>query len=383
MKKVALIKKDFSSQEKSQGGFEKVTGKIIEALKRRGATVSFLTAGWKTPEANGPDEVIRCPFQSCLKFNQIREFDRWCHKITHPDYGTPYDVVFSMDRTSFQTHHRAGNGVHAAYLAIRRQKEPLKALSFMFNPLHRTLLELEKKSFEDPFLQKLIVNSVMVKNQILEYYSTPPHKIHVVHNGTEWNETKNDFIASLTNKKSIALSLGLDPDLFHFLFVGSNFERKGLTPLLQAFYELRRSDFHLSVIGRDKNLKKFKKKVTKLGLERQVTFFGYQQNVQPFYQLSDVLLIPSLYDPSSNVTIEALAMGLFVISSKGNGGHEVLNDYSGITLNNAYDLSEMKAALKKGFDHPKKIFQAEKIRNSVEHLDLANQMEKICHLCLL
>ena len=44
----------------------------------------------------------------------------------------------------------------------------------------------------------------------------------------------------------------------------------------------------------------------------------------PFYQMADALVIPSFYDPFANVTVEALAMGLFVLSSKHNGGPEIL-----------------------------------------------------------
>ena len=62
----------------------------------------------------------------------------------------------------------------------------------------------------------------------------------------------------------------------------------------------------------------------KLNIQRRVTFFGPQKEIRPFYQFADALVIPSFYDPFANVTVEALAMGLFVVSSKSNGGHEIL-----------------------------------------------------------
>jgi len=375
MKKIALIKKDFGSGP--IGGLEKVTEKIIEAFQERKRVVSLLTTGHTIQ----PNEVIRYSLQSKLKFNQIKEFDRWCFQMTR--FSSRYDVVFSIDRSSFQTHHRAGNGVHAAYLDLRRKRETfLKSLSFYCNPLHRTFLDLEKKTFESFFLQKLIVNSYLVKNQILHYYSTPEEKIHVIHNGVEWEKMQQPFTQSLVQRNAMSASMGLDPLLFHFLFAGSNFERKGLTPLLQALAQLKGFEFHLSVVGEDKNFKKFQQQTRLLGLDKKVSFFGPQRSVEPFYQIADVLLMPSLYDPFSNVTVEALAMGLFVISSKDNGGHEILQKYSGIVLHDPYNLEEMKEALQRSFHYPKRTVQAEQIRNSVKHLNWDNQMEKLCHLCL-
>ena len=68
-----------------------------------------------------------------------------------------------MDRNSRQTHIRAGNGVHKAYLEIRKKESSfLKKASFVLNPLHRSILTLEKKAFESKELKVLFVNSNMV-----------------------------------------------------------------------------------------------------------------------------------------------------------------------------------------------------------------------------
>jgi len=340
MKRIAIIKKEFHAA----GGLEKVTRRISTALKERGCDITLFTS----------DNV---PTKSRLGFKKLLEFDREYKKLVKG-----FDIVLSMDRASFQTHHRAGNGVHAAYLELRRQHEGFfKGVSFALNPLHRVILRLEKATFEDPHLRGVIVNSNLVRDQILHYYATPPEKIHVIHNGVEWHEMEADFNASL-NRRS---------DRFEFLFVGHNFERKGLKSLLEALSRLNRRDFHLSVVGTDKNLEYYKAMAQKLRLS--VTFHGAQSNTRPFYQAADVLVIPSLYDPFANVTVEALAMGLFVVSSKNNGGHEVLTPESGTLFEN----------LDSAFNHPKTLESAQLIRNSIRHLDYSNQLEKVCQICLI
>jgi UDP-glucose:(heptosyl)LPS alpha-1,3-glucosyltransferase len=361
MKTIAILKKDFHSH----GGLEKSSWRIIQAFKERGATVTLLTAH----EVSAPCTVLSYALDSKLKFLKLKEFDAWCSS-TVKDHA--FDVVFSMDRSSFQTHHRAGNGVHAAYLALRKQKEGLfKRLSFKLNPLHSMMLKLEKATFEDPHIKGIIVNSNYVKNQILEFYAADPSKIHVIHNGVEWHEMAADFEASFSTQ----------PKTFQFLFVGHNFHRKGLSLLLQALGRLKRRDFHLSVVGTDKRLTAYQKQAEQLGLSTNVTFFYSQSDTRPFYQAADALVIPSHYDPFANVTVEALAMGLFVVSSKNNGGHEVLNSESGITVD-PFDLASFTVALETALNHPKTRESAQKIRASVEHLDFSHQLEKVCQICL-
>lgn len=371
MKKVAILKKDFHTH----GGLEKSAWRIIQALKERGAAVTLLT----TQEVSAPCPVLSCSLESKFKFLKLKEFDAWC-KMTVEAHA--FDVVFSMDRASFQTHHRAGNGVHAAYLALRREKEGFwKGLSFNLNPLHYMMLKLEKATFEDPHLKGLIVNSAYVKNQILQFYSTDPSKIQVVHNGVEWHEMENDFNSSFEQKEALGKSLNLNPHVFQFLFVGHNFHRKGVSHLLHALSRLKRRDFHLSIVGTDKRLSDYQKLAARLGLSKNATFFYSQSDTRPFYQFADALVIPSHYDPFANVTVEALAMGLFVISSNNNGGHEVLNPHSGLTID-PFDLAIFTASLETALKHPKTISSAHKIRSSVEYLDFSRQLEKVCQICL-
>ena len=67
-----------------------------------------------------------------------------------------FDIVFGMERNRFQTHIRAGNGVHAAFLKSRLASEGvLKYGMCLINPLHRKILELEKEGFENPKLKKI------------------------------------------------------------------------------------------------------------------------------------------------------------------------------------------------------------------------------------
>jgi UDP-glucose:(heptosyl)LPS alpha-1,3-glucosyltransferase len=108
-----------------------------------------------------------------------------------------------------------------------------------------------------------------------------------------------------------------------------------------------------------------------------VSFLGSKTSVTPFLQQADTLIVPSTYDPFANVTLEALAMGLFVVSSKYNGASELLNKDNGVVIQNLYDPHDFAESLKIALSRPKTLQSAELIRSSVKHYSIENQLSKI------
>jgi UDP-glucose:(heptosyl)LPS alpha-1,3-glucosyltransferase len=334
--KVVLLK----SRAKHAGGLEKVARRIGDGFRARGAEVVELSPGNEWP-----------------KFRRIGKFDRTVESYLRDH---PADIVFGMDRNKTQTHFRAGNGSHRAFIESRLLSEGrLKYLSCLLNPLHRKILSNEKLAFESPALKKLFVNSHMVERQILETYATDPKKIAVIHNGVEWSEMEAKPKAGP----------------FRFLFIGNGFTRKGLGPLLRGL-SLFQNPPELWVVGQDKRMSHYQKMAAGL----PVRFFG-AQNVRPLYEQADALVIPSFYDPFANVTVEALAMGLYVVSSKFNGGAEILTPETGSIIENLLSPESIAASLQTAMQHPKTAAQAQKCRASVEHLDYSQQLNRLLDAC--
>ncbi len=354
-KHIVLLKSHLAKM----GGAEKYALRLASFFKEKTA-VTILSSG---PTVLSDISILteKC---SLLSFLHTLEFDKWC---TQKIKELNPDVIFGLDRNRYQTHIRASNGVHAAYLEHRAKNEGLlKGLEFKINPLHRILLKLEKEGFEHPGLQKLFTNSHMVKEEILKFYNVSPQKIEVIHNGVEWQEMQKDFDLWPEKKDTKAP--------FQFLFLGHNYRRKGLDKLLLGLSLLKEKEWHLSVVGKEKNIEDFVKLAKKLALEKKVTFFGQKPNIKFFYQIADCLVIPSFYDPFANVTVEALAMGLFVVSSKTNGGHEIINKENGAVIEDLYNPESIAASLAIALEHPKTRGSSQNIRNSVKHLDFATQL---------
>ena len=360
----------------ARGGLEKWARRIAEGFMKRGARVDLLTTD--APSLPRVKTYTLSP-KEFLSYRKMRGFDTLCQKWQEHH---PRDIVFGMDRTSRQTHIRAGNGVHAAYLQRRHEYENYSSFKAALNPLNRTILRLEKEAFESPDLKVLFTNSYMVKHEVLQFYNVSPDKIEVIHNGVEWKDREEDFQSWVEKKPAIAKQFGLDPSHFHFLFVGNGYERKGLSLLLRALKHLAPQDFHLSVVGKDQKIQTFQALAQSLGLSQKVRFFGPQPDLTPFYQLSDALVIPSIYDPFANVTVEALGMGLFVISSKHNGGHEVLHEDNGTAIETLSHLDAFIHSLEIALRHPKTWVRSQAIRKSVEHLDFFSQLNSLIDISI-
>lgn len=362
-KTITIIKAELSQK----GGLEKAFYAIADGFLRKGYEISVLT---KTRSCSIDKRMhihhissVKWPKSfRLLSFNS--EVKRWIKK-------NPSSIVFSMDRTTCPTHMRAGNGVHAAYLAKSDGIEN----SFSLSPYHKTILHLEKKGFENKETKTIFVNSSMVKEEILHYYNVDPDKIEVVHNGVEWDAMQVPFAKWEDERKKVAKRFRLDPDCFHFLFVGHGYTRKGLNILLKGLSLLPRKSFFLSVIGEDKHIGLFRSLAAQLGLEKNIAFLGRQRNVIPFYQLADCLVIPSFYDPFANVTVEALAMGLRVISSKSNGGHEVLTKENGHIIDNLFCEEEIAHHLQRAMHYPKTWERSYAIRKHIAYLNQDKQID--------
>ena len=262
--KVALLK----MQAKSQGGLEKYAGRIAAAFMKKGADVTLLTT--HQSEKLGVDVKV-FPVCKWPGFLKLEQFDRCVARWLKVN---PADIVFGMERNRMQTHIRAGNGVHAAYLKSRLASEGrFKYGLCLINPLHRKLLELEASAFEHVKLKKIFVNSRMVRSDILEHYAVDPAKIEVIHNGVEWEEHFSPFSLWQEGKKAALEKFGCNALDLQLLFIGHGYRRKGLAQLLKALSIWKRKDFHLSVIGKDRNLLQYETLALQLGLRGKVRFF--------------------------------------------------------------------------------------------------------------
>jgi len=240
----------------------------------------------------------------------------------------PFDVVHSFSRTSVQDVFRAGGGSHADYM--RRAYSRTGAGFRRLSPRHQVLLEMERRAFADPS-QLVQCPSQMVRDEIRRRHGVPEPRLRVIPNGVDIER-----FAPAANRLRAA-----GPT--RWLFVGSGFQRKGLDVALEALAASTDRDARLRVVGADA-IAPWRSRTEALGLAERVEFLGRRDDLPALYAEADALLLPSRYDAFANVTLEAAAAGLPIVTTATNGASEVVAE-AAIVVPEADDVAALRAAI--------------------------------------
>lgn len=311
--KVAFIRYKYDPH----GGAERFTDTVIRSLAERGVEVHVFARQWTHEVA--PSIVV----------HPVGGFDR-PSLLRHASFATlvrralrgfQFDLVQSNERTLCQDVYRAGDGVHSRWLELRSANSGwLKRATFRLNPFHLYLRHLERRLFQDPHLKAVIVNSRMVRDEILSRFRIGGEKVHVIPNGVDLDrfhpKHRSDTGVSLRDRHGISRSAPV------VLFVGSGFERKGLEPLMRAVASVG-GGLQLWVVGKGKT-RRYEGLASRLGIASRTRFPGPQDDVAPFFAASDIFALPTVYDPFPSVILEAMASGLPVITTAQCGAAEII-----------------------------------------------------------
>ncbi len=178
-----------------------------------------------------------------------------------------------------------------------------------------------------------------VKNDLMDYKITKK-ALKIIANGNI-NGIDCDYFNtnhfSETTKQSLKAALKVDPNDFVFIFVGRLVKDKGINELITAFVRFSETnkqvklllvgpfEQHLNPIN-DSTLQKIKENSTIISV-------GYQNDVRPYYAISDCLVFPSYREGFPNVVLQAGAMNLPCIVTNINGSNEIItNNENGLII---------------------------------------------------
>jgi len=293
------------------GGAEAYLKRLAQGIVDLGNEVQLVaTDDWPTSEWSF-GSITRVKANSAIGFADEL-------KTTRPQLGC--DVLMSLERVWCCDVYRAGDGVHQAWLNRRRRFEmPLQRFVRGLNRKHRDILQLEESLFAKGGAGRVIANSDMVKDEIVDLYRYPADKIDIVRNAVPLDRFRSD--PAMREKSRIDLKL--KPDEVALLFAGSGWERKGLRFAIEAIELCRDRKLRLLVAGRG-NERDYKPK--RFFTEEPVRFLGEVADLRPSYAAADIFILPSIYDPFSNACLEALASGLPVITTRDNGFSEIIEN---------------------------------------------------------
>ena len=313
--RVALVRQRYNPY----GGAERFIERALPALERLGTQLTLIAReaeGWDARRVIAVD-----PFYIGSAWRDA-SFARAARAAWQ---AGGFDLVQSHERIAGCDIYRAGDGVHAEWLDIRRAAGQS---GIGLNPHHRYVCAAERRMFGHPALRAVVCNSAMVRGEIERRFGVAPQKMHVIHNGVDLEYFHPRQRAAL--REAARAELGAGAKDFLFLFVGSGFWRKGLDAAIGALAALTArtasgdASFRLAVAGRDRDAAHYAAQAAAAGLGDRLRLLGGRDDVRRLYAAADCFILPTRYDPFPNTALEALAMGLPVIVGRRSGAAEIL-----------------------------------------------------------
>lgn len=202
------------------------------------------------------------------------------------------------------------NNINDYYFAVRQKSKSIKR--FIYN------------KFWTHFYFKIInsaalnfVNSLFTQEQILDSFPFNRENFLVTYKGIDTNRFSYNY-NEITDK-------------VNFLFVGSDFNRKGLDTVIQTVKKVDTEGFlgKLFIIGEDRKTEDhYKKLISRLNLETKVELLGKlgRDDIIKYHNLSHIYMLPSRREALGVSIIEAAASGTTVIASNCGGIPEIIED---------------------------------------------------------
>jgi UDP-glucose:(heptosyl)LPS alpha-1,3-glucosyltransferase len=295
--RIAFLRRRFSPT----GGAERYLLRLASGLITQGHQITLYCEEW-SPREN--------PFQEVRKINS-RDPVSFAREVMARPLRDRHDIIFSLERVPHCDIYRAGDGIHADWLAYRQAFHPVRGrVRTLLRSKNREMCRLEAQVFAPAGVKRVICNSHFVADQIINRFGFSADRIDVIYNGVPYLQFSSG------DRALGRRALGLKPDDYVVLLVGAGAERKG------------------HAIARDAMRRIKKKKSARLLIIDSPPTVAMPH----VYAAADVFLLPTLYDPFANVTLEALAAGLPVITSAQNGASEIMeNEKTGFILPRADD----------------------------------------------
>ncbi len=333
--KIALIRKEYTLK---WGGAERYVVNLSRLLAERGHEVHVFANTWELPADPGIT-FHKVPMLSWYSPLKNLSFALNTRRLLTSD---EFDIINGFSQVFTQDVYRAGDGVHRHNLDVQSSGAIAGILNCL-NPRHRVILGIEQQIFKPHHYTYIIANSNLCKQQILNYYDVPGDRVEVIYNGVDLNRF-NPGVKS-RYRAEVRKQLAVSDETRLMLYVSRNYKRKGLRQLIESIALLgeKKDCLRLVVVGRE-NPRPYRRLASSLGVGDKVIFIDETPTVEKYYGAGDFLILPTLYDPFSNVCLEALACGLPVITTRSNGAAEVIRDgVNGYVLTDANQLEEMAA----------------------------------------
>jgi UDP-glucose:(heptosyl)LPS alpha-1,3-glucosyltransferase len=167
---------------------------------------------------------------------------------------------------------------------------------------------IERLQFRRTRFERVIAVAESVRDDVVEVHGVDPALVEVIPNPIDLDPFTN------ARRNGARKHLGLDTQDPILLFVGHDFERKGLGDAIAALPFVR-PRAHLLVVGAGDS-DRYGREAARAGVADRVHFVGRTESPEDFYAEADVFLFPTRHDPGGNPLVEAMAAGVPIVATR-------------------------------------------------------------------
>jgi UDP-glucose:(heptosyl)LPS alpha-1,3-glucosyltransferase len=306
--KLAIIRRRYAPH----GGAERFIETSARELANAGIDVSIVAESWAGP---GDESLRRIAVagHGLTRASRLAHFQRAIADIVARER---FDLVQTHERLLTADIFRAGDGVHAAWVARQvAERGGLRGAMMRLDPMHRLVIDTERRMARETDMI-FVANSALVAREIAEWLAVPASRIRTIENGVDLAAFHP---ATDAERQTARAHFDIGPDEPVVAFVGSGFERKGAFRLVEALAQPAPRPLQALIAGADRGLEALRARVAALGLTARVHILGGVSDPLSVYRAADLFVLPSLYDPMPNAALEALACGLPVVTTADTG----------------------------------------------------------------
>ena len=292
---------------------------VAEAMRdflAKGHEVTLLTptGGFNADDAAGTDARLVTYDYDEVGSEDSAHQERWTAALA------PADVAVC-------TVHPPRDGFHCSRFAARCIEQA--GLDTVLQPKTGTIVPEYLREFYAPpedINYQVICITDFTRRYLIDTYEIPAERVSLIYQGTDIATFSPDPARETEARQRYPVP----PDAFPVLGnVGSFEHRKGQVALLEAMAQAREAlpTVQLLLVGDGPDEALLQQEVAELGLQDNVTFFPFTREPVFVFEVLDALVLSSLYKEGlPNVLLEAMAMGLPVVSTRLAGTPEVVHD---------------------------------------------------------
>jgi glycosyltransferase involved in cell wall biosynthesis len=298
------------------GGMERVLAELILGLRARGHEVTVIARTCALPAGAGVSfHRVRGPRRPALLAYPWFMFAGSLLLARHRRgvvQSTGAIVLGRVDVVAVHYCHQVGPA------NASRSSVPFRLHAALVG---RMLRAAERVCFRTSRAAAFVGVSEGVTEELREHYPELADRVLAIHNGVDTAAFAPD--ARERDARELRERLGIAADRFVAVFVGSEWERKGLEPLIEALGSARAWDV---VVAGGGDRARYERLADSLGVGASVHWLGVTSDVQLAYALGDAFVLPSSYETFSLVTFEAAASGLPLLATPVSGVRELIED---------------------------------------------------------